>query len=276
MRIDAHQHYWKLDRGDYDWITQELAALQRDFLPNDLRPHLEKHQLDGTIVVQAAETLAESDYLLGLAETNDSILGVVVWLDLTDPEYLAHYERFSRHPKFAGFRIMIQGMSDASRILEASFVEAVRYFAKRDVPVDLLVLSHQLGPLVELLNRVPDLRGVIDHIAKPRIAEAVLEPWRSQMVEIARHPTISCKLSGMVTEASHRDWTVEQFAPYIRHVADIFGPERLMYGSDWPVCLLSASYDEVMEVVQSALPHHWTQQDKERLFGWNAKRFYKR
>jgi L-fuconolactonase len=275
MRIDAHQHYWKIDRDDYGWITPEIPILYRDFLPKDLLPALKNHQLDGTIVVQAAATLAETDYLLSLAESDETIIGVVGWLDLNDPDYQAHYERFSRHPKFVGFRVMIQEMPDAAAVLEPQFVEALRYFAERDVPVDLLLVSHQLEPVIALLDQVPGLRGVIDHIAKPRIAEGVMEPWSSQMAAIAKHTNIYCKLSGMATEAAHKSWTLEQYVPYVRHVAEIFGPSRLLFGSDWPVCLLSASYDEVMEIVLNALPDHWTEHDKELLLGLNAKRFYK-
>lgn len=275
MRIDAHQHYWRIDRGDYGWIGPELPVLNRDYLPDDLSPHLRSHHLDRTIVVQAAPTLAETDYLLALSEESETIAGVVGWLDLNDPEYLLHYERFQEHPKYAGFRVMIQEMPDASLILQPHFVEALRYFANKDVPVDLLVKSQQLDSVVRLLDEVPGLRGVIDHIAKPQIAEGVIEPWKSQMAAIAKHPNIYCKLSGMVTEADHKHWKIEDFTAYVRHVLDVFGAGRVMFGSDWPVCLLAANYDEVVEVVQRALPESWTGQEQERLFGLNAKEFYK-
>jgi L-fuconolactonase len=275
MRIDAHQHYWKIDRGDYGWITPEITVLYRDFLPADLLPHVIKHRLDGTIVVQAAPTLEETDYILSLSDTADSILGVVGWLNLHDPAYRDHFERFSRHPKFVGFRVMIQEMPEAKVILEEQFVKALQFFAKKDVPVDLLVVSHQMDAVVKLLDQVPGLRGVIDHISKPRIAEGLIEPWKSQMSEIARHANIYCKLSGMVTEADHRNWKSSDFVAYIRHVLDVFGPKRVMFGSDWPVCLLAASYDQVMEVLEQALPDSWSDLEKDRLYGLNAKEFYK-
>ncbi|MBJ6362350.1 amidohydrolase family protein [Paenibacillus sp. GCM10012307] len=275
MRIDAHQHYWKVSRGDYGWLTPELSLLYRDYLPEDLRPHLRKHGLDKTIVVQAAQTLEETDYLLELSSAEDTIAGVVGWLDLNNPNYQDHYERFSRHPKFVGFRIMIQEMANAQDILQPHFVEAVRYFAERDIPVDLLVLSHQLDPLVKLLEQAPGLRGVIDHIAKPKIAAGELLPWKEQMAVIASHPKLYCKLSGMVTEADHQQWKPEDFTAYIRHVLELFGPQRLMFGSDWPVCLLAASYDETMDVLQLALPDELSAADKERLFGGTAAEFYK-
>lgn len=275
MRIDAHQHYWRIDRGDYGWIGPELPVLYRDYMPSDLAPHLKEHNLNATIVVQAAQTLEETAYLLSLSEESESIAGVVGWLDLNDPNFLLHYQRFCKHPKYVGFRVMIQEMPDANRILEPHFIEALQYFAEHDVPVDLLVVSHQLAPVIELLDQVPGLRAVIDHIAKPRIADGVLEPWRSQMAAIAKRPNVYCKLSGMVTEADHNKWKREDFAAYIQHVLEIFGTDRVMFGSDWPVCLLAANYEEVVEVLTHSLPETWTQHDNDRLFGLNAKGFYK-
>lgn len=275
MRIDAHQHYWSIERGDYGWITADIPVLYRDFLPQHLEPHLNKHKLDGSIVVQAAATLAETDYLLTLSESSETILGVVAWLDLADPDYRNHYERFAQHPKFVGFRIMIQEMPDASTILAPQFVEALTYFADKGVPIDLLVVSHQLEPLVELLDKVPGLHAVIDHIAKPRIKDEALEPWKSQLRQIAVHPNLYCKLSGMVTEADHEGWQSADFKPYIEHVLEVFGSKRVMFGSDWPVSLLAASYDEVVEVLEQALPDTWTESERELLFGQNAKEFYR-
>lgn len=275
MRIDAHQHYWKLDRDDYGWLTPAMPVLYRDYLPEHLRPHLEKHRIDATIVVQAAQTLEETDYLLDLAEQSHTIAGVVGWLDLFDPAYREQYERFAKHPKFVGFRVMIQEMPDARAVLEPAFVEALRYFADRDVPVDLLVVSHQLEPVVELLDRVPGLRGVIDHIAKPRIAQGSLEPWKTQMESIARHPNMYCKLSGMVTEADHANWRVEDFTAYIEHAVRIFGYDRIMFGSDWPVCLLAGSYDQVIGLLPQCMPELTQEPVQAKLFGLNAKEFYK-
>ncbi|MFC5651849.1 amidohydrolase family protein [Paenibacillus solisilvae] len=275
MRIDAHQHFWKVDRGDYGWITPALPALYRDYLPEDLLPHLKEHRLGGTIVVQAATTLEETDYLLSLADLEDSILGVVGWIDVNEDDYVKHAERFLNHSKCVGFRIMIQEMADANRILEPNYVEAFKWFAKKEIPIDLLVVSHQLEPLIQLLDQVPDLHGVIDHIAKPRIADQAREPWATQMKELAKHPNLYCKLSGMVTEADHKQWKPADFTYYIQHVLELFGSQRVMFGSDWPVCLLAASYDQVMDVLLEAIPEHWSDEDKERLFGLNAKEFYR-
>ncbi|MCU6707767.1 amidohydrolase family protein [Paenibacillus sp. J5C_2022] len=275
MRIDAHQHYWTIKRNDYGWITPELPVLYRDFLPEHLRPHLRNHGLDGSILVQAAPTIEETDFILQLADGNDTVLGVVGWLNLFDPNHRLHYERFRRHPKFVGFRIMIQDMPDASRLLEPSFVQALRLYESEDVPVDLLVVSRQLPHAVKLLEQVPHLRAVIDHIAKPRVKDAEREPWLSHMTALSRMPNVYCKLSGMVTEADHSRWRREDFMPYIRQVLELFGPERVMFGSDWPVCLLAADYDEVMDVLASGLPDNWGEEERARLFGLNAQQFYK-
>ncbi|WP_027085511.1 amidohydrolase family protein [Cohnella panacarvi] len=275
MRIDAHQHYWTMSRTDYGWITPELPVLYRDYLPGDLEPILQKHEWNGTIVVQAAPTIDETEYLLTLADGSESVLGVVGWLDLFDPSHREHFERLRRQPKFVGFRIMIQEMTDANRVLEPSFVQALREYARDDVPVDLLVKSNQLDALNALLDAVPGLRGVIDHIGKPRIAEQAFEPWATQIARAAKHPNIYCKISGMVTEADHQAWEEEQFRQYIEHTLSVFGPDRVMFGSDWPVCLLAASYDRVMEIVQGAIPQEWGAKEKALLFGGNAKAFYK-
>ncbi|WNQ10918.1 amidohydrolase family protein [Paenibacillus aurantius] len=275
MRIDAHQHFWKIDRGDYGWITPEIPVLYRDYLPEDLKPILDRHGIGGTIAVQAAPTLEETDYLLSLAEKHPAILGVVGWLDLNDPRWREHFERHRQHPRYIGFRIMIQEMPDARVILEPSFVEALRFFAEEDVPVDLLVKAGQLDSLVELLDRVPNVRGVIDHIAKPFISRGEMEPWLSQMRRIASHPGIYCKLSGMVTEADPESWKPSDLTGYIRSAIELFGPDRVMFGSDWPVCLLAASYDEVMEALEESLPDGYSEVDREKLFGGNAAVFYK-
>jgi L-fuconolactonase len=275
MRIDAHQHYWQIGRGDYGWITKELPELFRDYSPKDLVSHLKKHELDGSIVVQAAPTYEETDYILTLADQTPSILGVVGWLNLFDQNHRSHYDRFRRNPKFVGFRIMIQDMNNPYRILEPDFVEAVRAYAEEDIPIDLLLLSDQLEPAIQLFKQVPGIRGVINHIAKPRIRDGVLEPWWSSIQEVARFPNIYCKLSGMVTEADHESWKPENFTSYIRHVLNLFGSERVMFGSDWPVCLLAASYDQVVEVLKRALPEDWSETELIRVFGGNAKVFYK-
>ncbi|WP_054939483.1 amidohydrolase family protein [Paenibacillus ihuae] len=275
MRIDAHQHYWKIDRNDYGWITPEIPVLFRDYLPSDLEPQLQKHGISHTIVVQAAPTVEETEYILELSKHADSIAGVIGWLDLESPLFKTQYRQLCDHPKFTGIRVMIQEMDNSGILLSTPYIEALSYLAEEDLPVDLLVLADQLPQLIALLERVPGLRGVIDHLAKPPIASGRLEPWRSHMAEIAQHPGIHCKLSGMVTEADPQGWTHEDFTVYVHEMLDLFGPERLLFGSDWPVCLQAATYDEVIDVLRIALQDRLSPQEMEPIFGANAARFYK-
>ena len=275
MRIDSHQHYWKINRGDYGWITPEVETLYRDYLPNDLLPHLNDHQIDQTILVQAASTHEESLFLLELSENDKSIAGVIGWIDLDNTNYLDHYHELAKHPKFLGFRLNIQDMSDHTMALKDSYIDALRYFAENDVPVDLLFVHHQLPTVLQLLEKIPNLRGVVDHLGKPDIASQKFEPWSDQIKQIASYEKIYCKLSGMVTEADHDDWKKEDFIRYVRHILDSFGIDRVMFGSDWPVCLLAGSYDEVVDVLKNALPNNLDEGDLDKLFGANAHHFYK-
>lgn len=274
MRIDAHQHYWAIGRGDYGWITPEIPVLYRDYLPPDLAPHLERHKLAGTVVVQAAPTAEETDFILELAGRTESIVGVVGWLDPRLPDWREWLMQMRNRPKLAGVRIMIQDMEQPDEILEPGALEAFTYLADEGLPVDLLLTADQLDTALALMKRVPHLHGVIDHLAKPRIAAGQMDPWRGQMAELAAYPDLWCKLSGMVTEAA-ADWNTEDFQPYVRHVLDCFGPGRVMFGSDWPVCLLAGSYGEVLELLENTLPDSCGGADRERLFGLNAAAFYR-
>lgn len=249
--------------------------LYKDFLPEDFTGHLETHMLDGTILVQAAPTFEETLFLFDLADRSKSILGVVGWLDLFDSSHIEYFQWYKKHPKFVGFRIMIQDMPNAEKILEPKFIDALKIYEKLNVPIDLLVTSDQLDAVVQLLEKVPNIRGVIDHIGKPKISAQLFEQWENQMKQIAGYPNIYCKLSGMVTEADHQSWKPEHIKPYIEYIIRIFGKERIMFGSDWPVCLLAASYDEVVELLESAIPSDWTEEDTVKLFGENAMNFYK-
>lgn len=275
--IDAHQHYWKLDRGDYGWLKPESGpVLFRDYGPPDLEPELERAGVQRTIVVQAAATHAETDYMLTLADGSASIAGVVGWLDFQDPDWSAALDRFRANPKFVGIRVMIQDMDDASEVLRTDSLEALRYLADIGLPVDLLMQARQLPETIELLQRVPNLHAVIDHIGKPQIGQGVFEPWAGQIKALAgNHPGLYCKLSGMLTEADHQSWQPEQFTAYVRHVVTCFGPGRVMFGSDWPVCLLAGSYADVREVLRAALPEGLAESQLAGIYGENAARFYK-
>ncbi|WP_308635030.1 amidohydrolase family protein [Paenibacillus silvisoli] len=276
IKIDAHQHYWKLDRGDYGWLTPQAGpVLYRDYAPEDLAPALAQAGVARTIVVQAAATHEETAYMLQLSDANDSIAGVVGWLDFHDPNWRGVLESFRSHPKFVGIRIMIQDMSDPYESHHPNSLEALRYLAEIKLPVDILINSKQLPATIELLRQVPGLHAVIDHIGKPAIREGVFEPWAGQMSEIAAtYPGIYCKLSGMLTEAAHDDWQPEQFTAYVRHIVEAFGTDRILFGSDWPVCLLAGSYQDVCDVLEAALPPTLTEREREALYGGNAAAFY--
>lgn len=274
MRIDSHQHYWKISRNDYGWITPDIPKLYCDYLEKDLKPHLEKHKIDKTIVVQAAPTIEETEFILSLSNESDTIAGVVGWIDIENPSYREQLNRLRENPKFVGIRIMIQDMADEAKILEPIYLEAFSYFSIMDLPIDLLVKSDQLPAVLNLLKQVP-IRGVIDHIAKPNIKAGIMEPWKSQIEQIAKYPNMYCKLSGMVTEADHSNWEKEDFISYVHHIVDTFGINRIMYGSDWPVCLLAARYDEVYKLLLETLPAKLTEREEAKIFGENAIDFYR-
>lgn len=274
MKIDAHQHFWNISRGDYGWITENIPTLYRDFGPEDLTSHLSTYEIEKTVLVQAAPTIEETKFLLSLSENEEIIAGVVGWLDLENEHYQDQLAMFMEHPKFLGVRIMIQDMEDETILLDPTYFNAMKHLADIDIPVDLLVTHKQLDTVVKLLNSIPHLRGVIDHIGKPDIKNGQLDPWRENIRAISKQPKIYCKISGMVTEANSQ-WTSSNFEPYIYHVYHCFGSDRIMFGSDWPVCLLAGSYDEVVKVVKENLYNTMNSTEQERFFGENARRFYK-
>jgi L-fuconolactonase len=275
MRIDSHQHYWKPSRGDYHWMTPPGTVLHRDYLPADLRPSLERHKIQKTVLVQAAQTVAETEFLLELAASDDSIAGVVGWLDMEAPDFTTQFEHFRRNPKFIGLRPMLQDLEDDRWILRSAVVEALRHVASADFPFEFLTYTRHLPYVLEVLDAVPGLRAAIDHVSKPEIRAGKLDPWRELIVAAARHPNLFCKLSGMVTEADHQHWRADDLRPYVEHVVACFGFDRVMFGSDWPVCLLAASYDQVIGALNSILASELDQDQEKNLFGLNAARFYK-
>jgi L-fuconolactonase len=274
-KVDAHQHYWKVDRGDYGWLTSETGVLYRDYLPADLKPLLAECGISHSIAVQAAPTVAETEFLLSLCEEEPTLAGVVGWLDLEADDFPAQFIRLRRNPYFVGLRPMLQDLEDDAYILRPKVVESLKLLASHEFPLDLLVYPRHLPYVLQLIDKLPELRAVIDHAAKPNIAGSVLEPWRGLMKDIAAHPNIYCKLSGMVTEADHHRWRLEHFIPYVHHVLECFGTSRVMFGSDWPVCLLAAGYGDVYRLLQEAVPSGLSETEAGRLFGGNALEFYR-
>jgi len=275
MRIDGHQHFWRVERGDYHWMDASVPALCRDYLPNDLHPSLIKHAIDRTILVQAAQSIAETDFLLELAAENEFIGGVVGWLDMDSEDFPSQFARYRKKPKFIGLRPMLQDMKDDGWILRPRVLKSLRLVAEADFPFEFLTHTRHLPYVLKALEMVGPRRAVIDHISKPEIRLQKLEPWKTYIAQLARYPNLSCKLSGMITEADHQDWSLETLQPYIDHVVDCFGWDRVIFGSDWPVCLLAGSYDQVVQVLTDALGARMGETEERRLFGENAVRFYK-
>jgi L-fuconolactonase len=271
MIIDAHQHFWQLERGDYDWLTPDLAPLYRNFMPADLAPHLDAHGIDGTILVQAAPTTAETEYLLKIADKTPFVLGVVGWVDFTSASASDDIARLAKHPKLVGLRPMIQDIADDDWMLRNDLAPAFEAMIKADLTFDALVLPKHLSRLRELLSRYPNLRTVIDHAAKPAIASGQFDDWARDIATIAKKSHAHCKLSGLLTEAG-QDCTSADVAPYVAHLLDHFGPERLVWGSDWPVLNLAADYGTWVDMAKSFIQ---SEPDRLAIFGKNAVDLYR-
>lgn len=274
MRIDSHQHFWKLDRGDYGWLTPELAPLYRDFLPGDLKPLLDAAGIDGTIAVQAADSEAETDYLLDLADAHDWILGVVGWVDLESPSAPASIARLASRAGLVGLRPMIQDIADDAWMLRDALRPAIDAMVAHRLTFDALVKPRHLDHLKTFLTRYPALTVVIDHGAKPEIRNGALEPWATQITGLSGFPNTFCKLSGLVTEASE-GWTPDDLDPYVSHILRAFGPGRTLFGSDWPVVNLASSYSRWHEIVRS-FQADAPAQDQHALFSEAALAAYSR
>jgi L-fuconolactonase len=274
VRIDSHQHFWRASRGDYHWMNESPAVLCRDYMPEDLQPILARHRIDRTVLVQAAQTVEETDFLLELAAQHEWIAGVVGWLDMDSPEFAQQFVRYRKNPKFIGLRPMLQDIPDLTWILRPQVLRSLQIVADEDFPFDFLTYTRHLPYVLQALDRVPLRRTVIDHISKPEIANHVMDPWRSLMAELADRG-LWCKLSGMVTEDNHSNWSAQSLQPYIQHAVDCFGWDRILFGSDWPVCLLAGSYDDVVSVLKDALGNQLNAEAERKLFGDNAKEFYR-
>ncbi len=248
-RIDAHQHFWKYHPVRDAWITDEMTAIQRDFLPDDLKPILDANGVSGCVAVQADQSEGETLFLLDLAERYPFVKGVVGWVDLQAVDVAERLMYFRQYPKLKGFRHIVQSEQDPHFLLRPAFLNGVESLGKQGYTYDLLVKPHQLEATLEFVRSLPTQPLVIDHLAKPGIQAGIREPWAAQMAAIAKHEHVYCKLSGMVTEADWKRWKPADFRFYIQHILHVFGPERVMFGSDWPVCRLAADYEQVVELV---------------------------
>lgn len=255
-------------------MTDEMAALKHDFLPQDLKPLLDLAGFDGCVAVQARQSLEETRWLLELAGKNDFIRGVVGWVDLCSPELTAQLEQFAGHAKLVGVRHVVQDEPDDGFMLRPEFRRGIGRLAEFGLAYDVLIYPRQLPAAVKLAAEFPAQPFVLDHIAKPPIAEGKLSPWAAGLQELARLPNVFCKLSGMVTEARWKAWKAEDFRPYLDMVCEAFGAERLMIGSDWPVCTLSADYGATLDLVKGYI-RGFPSGAVEGILGGNCARFYK-
>jgi L-fuconolactonase len=248
ITIDTHQHFWKYNEREYVWMSAKMDSLRRDHLPSQLLPLMKAAGISGTVAVQARQTLEESAWLLQLADEHSFVRGVVGWVDLASEYVIQQLERFAEHPKFRGVRHVVHDEPDDQFMLRKSFLAGLSHLERFSLTYDLLLFPRHLPVACEVVNRFPNQRFVLDHIAKPSVQTRALEPWTRDIKRLAAFPNVFCKISGLVTEAQWDSWTKNDFEPYIDIVLNSFGVERLMLGSDWPVCTLAADYKSVIDL----------------------------
>ena len=272
--IDTHHHFWNYSANEYDWINDDMKAIRKDYLPADLLKEIRAAGVDGAVSVQARQTVAESDWLLGMAEKNDFLKGVVGWVDLRNKGVDKDLERLAKHKKFKGVRHVVQGEPDDNFILGAAFNEGIKKLLKYDLRYDILILERHLKPSIAFVDKHPKQIFILDHIAKPRIKERILSPWREHMLELAKRPNVYCKISGMLTEADWKKWSAADLAPYFDTTLQAFGPKRLMLGSDWPVMLVAGKYKQWVDMVKQVVSRY-SATEQERILSKNAVDAYK-
>lgn len=272
-RIDSHQHFWEYDPKKHSWITDEMNVLKQDFMPPDLKKELKKADIEGCVAVQADQSEDETDFLLSLAERNDFIKGVVGWLNIRADNFRQRLEHYAFSKKLKGLRHIVQDEPDDRFLLKPDFLNGMKILGDFDLTYDILIFARHLPVAVEFVNRYPDQKFVFDHIAKPEIKQQKITQWEVGIRELAQHPRMYCKVSGMVTEADWEHWSPDDVKPYLDVVFDAFGTERLMYGSDWPVCKLAADYQEVYKLLADYIAP-LSEQEQNQILGKNAERFY--
>jgi len=272
--VDSHQHFWQVGRFDYPWMTPEVEVLCNDYLPAALEPVLRRNKVGQTILVQASNSGAETRWLLRLADQHPFIAGVVGWVDLESENVGQQLDELASHPKFKGVRHLVESEPADDWLAQDGVIRGLRELSARGLSYDLLVHPRHLKHAKRVVDECPDLQFVIDHMAKPAIARAEIDEWARELRPIASAANVWCKLSGLVTEASWTSWRVEYFIPYVDKALEYFGPERIMFGSDWPVCLLAASYEQVLEVFQTLLAG-LSEEERDLIFSGNAVHFYR-
>ncbi len=274
MHIDAHQHFWLYNSTEYDWIDDSMSALRRDFLPADLKPELDRNDFQGSVAVQARQSLEETRWLLELSERSPSILGVIGWADLRSPDIRSQLKALARNPKLVGIRHIVQSEPDDRFLLRPEFLRGIAALEEFDLAYDILIYTKHLPVAAEFVERFPRQRFVLDHLAKPPIKSGRISSWASGIRRLAEFPNVFCKMSGLVTEADWQHWQPEQIVPFLDVAFESFGPDRLMIGSDWPVCLVAASYERATEVVNTYLLKK-APECRESVLGDNAQRFWR-
>jgi len=272
MRIDAHQHFWKIDRGDYGWLTPAKGPIYRDFGPADLAPHLARHGIERSLLVQAAATEAETRFMLDIASATPSVSGVVGWADMAAPDGTARVTALAADPLLVGLRPMLQDIADDDWLLQPAIAPAVGAMKAAGLVFDALARPRHLSRVLVFADRHPDLPIVVDHGAKPFIRDRPLVPWRADMTALAARPNVTCKFSGLANEAAE-DWTVTDLAPYVTHIFEVFGPGRVIWGSDWPVVILGGGYERWRKAADE-LTAGLTPAERDAVFGGNAARVY--
>lgn len=273
LRIDSHHHFWHYNAIDYSWIGDDMAGLHRDFLPADLQKEIAGAQIDQVISVQARQSLAEIDWLLGLADQYDFIAGVVGWLPLVDPVIGDLLQRYAGCPKLKSIRHVIQDEADDNFILGKAFNAGVAHLRQYNLAYDILVFERHLPQAIEFVDRHPGQTFVLDHLAKPKIKNHEIEPWAKYLRQLAERPNVWCKLSGMVTEADLRHWSNAQLKIYFDIALAAFGPGRLLFGSDWPVCTVGVTYGDWATLVESWIAP-LSADEKNNIMGGNARKAY--
>lgn len=271
--IDAHNHFWQYDPVGYNWIGDDISFLRHDFLPQHLQPILQEHGVSGSIAVQARQSLEENEFLLRLAADSSFIRGVVGWVDLAAGDVEEALQQLAQYQKFVGIRHMVQSEIDDRFLLRKDFNRGVGLLKEYNLAYDILIHEQQLPATIKFVGRFPDQKFVLDHLAKPRIAAGVIRPWEQHIRELAKNPQVFCKLSGLVTEANWKSWQEADILPYLDVVFEAFGPDRLMFGSDWPVCLIAADYERVLQLVTRYIAQSELA-DQEKIMGLNALKFY--
>jgi L-fuconolactonase len=273
MIIDSHHHFWNYDPVEYDWIDDSMKVIHRNFLPENLAQTIQEAGIDGVVSVQARQLVEETDWLIRMAHQNPFMKGVVGWVPLVQDDIEFYLEKYSGEKILKGVRHVVQGESDPEFILRNDFNRGISLLKKYSLVYDILVVERQLPNTIKFVDQHPDQPFVLDHVAKPLIGRNELSPWKENIQELAKRENVSCKISGMVTEASFSSWTPEQLQPYFDVILEAFGPDRLLFGSDWPVCLVATTYKNWAGLVRKNISA-FSETEQAKIMGGNASKIY--